>query len=477
MCSGPRITRRALGLVLVGLFCLGCAPAQPLYSQALGLDSPAEAKPPLVLPTSTVSFRLTPPQTPGAWPTTTPSPSTWRQQSPTIWIGGAGSLTALSADGWQSFELSGIVRDIALDASGSAILAPGLRICDGRLLRDLLPPAPGGEQDAVAVDGQGRIWVGYYGGIAVLDGGRWNTIPLQSGTSTRARTVYDLAADSRGVIWVATGEGLVSYDGSAWQQHADKASPGNVAVQCLLIDAQDRVWLAHERGLSILRGQAWESFPLETVGFVREIVAAPAGGVLAGRLDDGILRYDGATWQPFASQESSLPSERVTALAVDGASRIWAGSHFGLCVYDQGRWLTYQEANSGLGDDHISALAISGGGLGVLPPTGPTRYGALAGQVTLRRRPVAGVRVVLCPELSAGQEFRNNPCESARFSRVAETGVDGRYLFEDVPLGHYAVAAEIEPGRWVTPMRVLSAVHYRIREGETTWIDAIEGAE
>lgn len=473
-----QVARRALGVVLIGLLSFACAPDVPLTPQPVGPEAPQQVGPPLVLPTNTVSFRLAPPPAPTPVPTDTPMPPAAARPSPSVWIGGEGCLTALGPEGWQTFELSGIVRDIAVDAHGTAILAPGLRACNGRLLRDLLPPAPGGEQDAVAIDPLGRIWVGHYGGIAVLEGGRWRLIPIPGpNASTRARTVHDLAIDSRGVVWVATGEGLASYDGHIWRQYLESPGPGAVAVACLLVDGHDSIWLAHEKGLSVLRGESWEHFALETIGFVRELAADAAGRLMVGGPYRGISVLDGGLWRPFAAEGSGPADERISALAADALGRVWVGTRHGLSVYDGERWIHYQEANSGLGDDRVSALAVGSQALAALPAVGPTRYGALSGQVTMHRRPVPGVRVVLCCELSVGEEFADTPCQGSRFQRITQTGVDGRYLFEQVPLGHYAVAAEIEPGHWVTEMRVLSARRYQVREGQTTVADPIEGGE
>lgn len=470
MPGGSGVARRTLGLVLVGWLILSCAPAQPLVFQG----SSEAVAPPLVLPSSTPSFRLTPGRAPSPPATATPAPPEAARRAPYAWIGGEGCLTALGAEGWRTFEFSGIVRDIAIDREGNAIVAPGLRICTGRLVRDLLPRAPGAEQDAVAVDPQGRIWVGYYGGIAVLEGGLWREVPIPGDGSTRSKTVRDLAVDARGRVWVATGQGLASYDGQAWQQYGDRAGPGATAIAQLCIDRQGNLWVAHDRGLSMLHSKGWQHFSLEAVGMVRQIAAGPQGATVAGSPDRGLLAFDGRRWQPLTGQGAGPAIAGITALAIDGQGRIWAGTAEGLSILDGEQWIAYQEANSGLGDDHVSALAV-GEGAGALPPLGPTRYGSLAGQVTLHGRPVAGVRVVLCSHLLLGQSVDDTPCDGARLSRITRTGIDGRYLFEQVPLGHYAVAAEIEPGRWVTPMRVLSAVHYRVREGQVVVVDTIEG--
>ena len=383
-------------------------------------------------------------------------------------------MTVLGEGGWRTFAFPGIVRDIAIDGASRALLAPGLRMGDGALVRDLLPPAPGGEQDAVAVDAQGRIWVGHYGGVAVLAEGRWQEAPLDPACG---RAVRDLACDPAGGVWVGTDAGLARYDGHDWRCYGAQSGLGGGLVDSVLVDGQGRVWAGHDKGLSVLDDQGWKHFPLDAIAFVRGLVADAQGRVLAGSLYHGISLFDGEEWVPYADPDSGLPGDRITALAMDAAGRLWAGTRYGLAVHDGERWITYREANSGLSDDRISALAVAGGALVSLPnPTAP-RLGRLIGQVRHGRGPAAAVRVVLCSELNLVQGFVDNPCDAAPSSRETRTNTGGAYAFDGLPVGHYAVAAEVTPGEWVMRTRVLDAVRYAVREGETTVAEPIEATE
>ncbi len=456
-----RVAWVLLGLVLFALAAsLVWAPALRVPRASLSTPSSgAEAGYPALQPS------------PSSVPTCTLTPPSLSAADPLVWVGGEESLSVLGPGGWRTFELPGIVRDIAIDPRGNAILAPGLRVCDGRLLRDLLPPAPGAEQDAVAVDAQGRIWVGYYGGIAVLLDGHWESIPLPP----PAQVVRDLAIDDRGAVWVATDAGLARYDDSSWAVFDEWTEAGAPSPQCLAIDSLGRIWVGHDQGLSVLAGSSWQDFSPGPASHIRSLAVDHAGRILAGSPFQGISVFDGTTWASFAGQTSGLAGDHVAALACDAMGRLWAGTRLGLCVCEDGRWRTYQEANSDLGDNQVVALALSPKPLRSLPATQPPRYGRLTGIVLRGPEPAAGVRVVLCPELSLAQDFTGNPCEGASFSRTAFTAADGTYTFDWVPAGHYAVAAEVEPGRWVTRSRILSAIRYRVREGETTKAEAIVG--
>jgi len=486
MRHAPAVAQHAPGLLLVGfLLWIGCAGMQsgtsPAASVRAGYGAAGEIPPgrlyPQALPTGAASHRLAPNRTPTALPTVTPTLRPEPRAGPLVWIGGEGCLTVLGPSGWRRFPLEGIVRDIAVDAAGNAIVAPGLRVCDGGLLRALQPPAPGGEQDAVAVDPQGRIWVAYYGGIAVLEEGAWRQVPIAGpGIPDKARLVRDLVCDPHGGLWLGTAAGLARFDGRAWEFPGESAGPAASPIDCLMIDPEGRLWVSHEKGLSVLQGNTWTHFPPDVVSYVRAMAIDAAGHILAGSLYHGLTVFDGHGWSVYADQSSGLPSNRITALAVDAFGRIWAGTRQGLSVYDGQRWLTYQEANSGLGDNQISALALRSGALDSLPAPSPLPYGRVEGRVTRFGSPAGGIRVVLCSELSLVAGLGDQPCEDIALRCQTRTAPDGRYAFERVPPGHYAVAAEVDPGRWVTHTRLLTAIRYPVRAGETTSIETIEGA-
>ena len=468
----PR-ARWAFALVLVGLLSW-LVFARP--GALPGGSVPGQGDSALALPTGTLSFRLAPSQAATLPPTVTPTLAPAPSAGPLVWIGGEGCLTVLGPEGWRVFPMEGIVRDIAIDNQGTALIAPGLCMSDGRLLRSLLPRAPGGEQDAVAIDPQGRVWVGHYGGIAVLEGGQWAVVPIQGpNVPDKARMVTDLAIDSHGVIWVGTKAGLARCDGHGWLLYSESSGLAN-SIDCIMIDHLGQVWVGHEKGLSVLQGSRWRHFPLDEIGFVRGLATDPHGRILAGSLYRGISLFDGESWITWADATLGLPSNRITALAHDGAGRVWVGTRIGLSVFDGRRWITYQEANSGLGDNQVSSLAVNGA-LPSLPVPGSLRYGRLVGRVTRSGQAASGVRVMLCPELSLAQTYGDSPCQDPSLCRLARTGPDGSYEFDRVPVGHYAVAAEVDPGRWVTQARVLSAVRYAVREGKVTTVGPIEGSE
>lgn len=71
------------------------------------------------------------------------------------------------------------------------------------------------------------------------------------------------------------------------------------------------------------------------------------------------------TWQTLNTENSSLVSDYVNALAVDGQERLWFGTRHGLSVYDpEGTptWITYTVANSPLPQNSVNTIAADAEG-------------------------------------------------------------------------------------------------------------------
>src|SRR5262249_22795805 len=140
--------------------------------------------------------------------------------------------------------------------------------------------------------------------------------------------VWDVEEDARGDLWIATANGLAK-----WER------------------AKDRI------------------VPQENVGGrnIRALRFASSGEALwIGTRDSGLLRLDGAPGQlqPFArdpSTQRSLADDRVYAIYLDGAGRLWVGTDGGLDLLQaDGRSFIHYAADTtdpaSLSDDKVRAL-------------------------------------------------------------------------------------------------------------------------
>jgi ligand-binding sensor domain-containing protein len=152
---------------------------------------------------------------------------------------------------------------------------------------------------ALCVSGTGEVWIGTSGGLFVFTHDAGPTLVRGDLTGADVRALMSGPQDARN-MFVGTARGLYHGAGEDWLP-VDQL--GDVEITALAVGRRGRpLWVGTAGGL---------------VGLVRDHDGwAPA------------YRFDCAT--------SGLAGDRVSALAVDGRGRLWAGSPSGLSSYDPG---------------------------------------------------------------------------------------------------------------------------------------------
>ena len=114
---------------------------------------------------------------------------------------------------------------------------------------------------AITQDGNGRIWVGYYGyGIDVFDAGmKWvKHLVSSSSSGTHAlpsNIVNHLFFDSQRRVWAATNEGAVCFSGgniASAKTYAMEEGLYNAHVRAFAEDGKHNIWMSTNRGISCL---------------------------------------------------------------------------------------------------------------------------------------------------------------------------------------------------------------------------------
>jgi len=285
---------------------------------------------------------------------------------------------------------------------------------------------------SMALDREGRLWaVGNYGcfrsrpltgaGEPVFD--RVEIPGIGEGTN-----FFDVLPEADGDVWVGSSAGLARYQRGEWRvfTERDGLKPSGVAA---IARGQDALWIAYRDAHGLTRLH-FEGERVEATHFTRSTV---------------------------------LSSDRIFALDVDPAGRLWATSDSGINLLEMGQWRHYYRED-GLVWNDADSLALEIG------PQGDVWVGTSAGLARYAppRHPLseAAPKVVITSITGAGRQWEVSDRPSLPFrhrslvlhytalSYAAETRVRFRYRllgyegawtttrerslrFEGLPPGHY----------------------------------------
>jgi ligand-binding sensor domain-containing protein len=141
---------------------------------------------------------------------------------------------------------------------------------------------------AIAIDGEGNIWLGTSGGLAKFDGVNWTVY----NSELPNLPVWAIVIDKQGNKWIGTSWGLAKFDDVNWTIY-DLSKH----VWAIAVDGQGNIWIA--------------------------------AGVLA--------KFDGINWTFYSSWNFGLPDKAVVRIAIDRQGNKWIGTYGGgLAVYREG---------------------------------------------------------------------------------------------------------------------------------------------
>jgi len=286
-----------------------------------------------------------------------------------VYFGSAGGLVAAIEDGdvrkWNipSSLPSNNIRAMVEDSTGRRYIAAA---------GDLISIAPEGESvrkepldgpvTAMAVSPGGELYCGTRWGLFRGISGRFEEIPIEH--VGRAAVLTALCLDREGRLWLGTDEGeVLRYDGSLWLCLGERDELTGGQVDAIVQDGSGSIWaLSPQTGVASFDGHHWKKFPLDLFGG-RELAAIVIGEdgrpLVAGAVS--LWRYaGGGTWSRLEIPE--LPVDiSLTALCLDEAGRLYAGTSEGLLLID-GKSSSYIDPRTGLAGKNVSSLLLDHGG-------------------------------------------------------------------------------------------------------------------
>ena len=192
-------------------------------------------------------------------------------------------------------------------------------------------------------DGEQRIV------LALEERGVWRA--LATGGYTQALA---LEGDT---VWAGGPGGVISVSLSSGVSVAHALPLDDPTVRALVINVEEHVWAVGSGGVAKFDGSTWHTYTVPLTGTPRALAVDASEGIIwlgGGDTDGSVAAYDGS-WQ--AEGAFGAP---VTALTVDEAGRVWAGT-WGVGVFrqdGQGGWTQFRDTD-GLASDLALAAAAS----------------------------------------------------------------------------------------------------------------------
>jgi ligand-binding sensor domain-containing protein len=364
------------------------------------------------------------------------------------------------------------IIDIAVDDYGRvwAINNSTLSAFNGQSWTDCQKPDGVYTLEAIAIDPDGRIWLGHYEGVSVLDKGQWLTYSSDEfGLGDFADLINDVAVDHQGRTWVATSSGVAVLDGDSWTPYDESSGLTYDSTTAIVVDYQGKVWVAHSYGVDVFDGSNWtfygEKYDKEAKIEVEELSGVSAlavdgqNSIWAGTSAYGVCNFNGNDWTNYNGREY-LYGAGVNAIACDSQGRVWIGTNFGLAVFDGDNWFHYTKNSSSLISNSIDAILVIGNGPSSLPQAQALEPGNITGKIQRDGQPVAGATVVVCWQ-TVLVSFGESPCSGDSYSAV--TDENGEFFISNVPPYKYGLAIQDPEGEWQVLMGYIHII-----DGETT---------
>jgi ligand-binding sensor domain-containing protein len=312
-----------------------------------------------------VIYRLfiDPPPPPG-WTVICPPVNvmTLERQGDTVWAGGMDGVFEIDAKTRtvrrkiESAPPLSYVKDILIDGQGGVWIAhfAGLSRWDGKRLVTYTTEdgLPDNRVNALATDREGSLWVGTWGGVAIIRGRDFSRIETITSTQGLLHNMVNvILCDSRGEMWfgshVAPAGGISLYRDGRWRYFTVKEGLPHNDITSFLEQAPGKIWAGtgyFEHGGAVLFTGNRDSWRIERIltkedglaGWrVRTIFPDSAGDLWFGSETDGVARLHNGAFS-ILSKKDGFPHQEITSILEDEDRNLWFGTLGGVTVIERG---------------------------------------------------------------------------------------------------------------------------------------------
>jgi len=262
----------------------------------------------------------------------------------TLWVGTAHGLARLGADQSLTFlpeldtaEIIALAAAPAEDSLWVGTLKSGLWRVRGGIPERITPPGPLDEVRALAMDGEGGVWVGTSNGL-------WRRTPtgdFEQAPAEVPKRIITLRVARHGGLWVGTVDaGIGRLKGMRYTP--SPSVPANAQITTLLEDTEGSLWVGtftaslhqlHRAELDVVgkpEGLADDS--------ILSVYEDHEGAIWMGTSEGTLHRWkDGKLTSSYTAAEG-LPRGPVFDILQDREGALWLGTGGGAVRFHQGRF-------------------------------------------------------------------------------------------------------------------------------------------
>lgn len=301
--------------------------------------------------------------------------------------------------------------------------------------------------DGFTVTPEGEIWAVSFNSVAHFKDGSWGARGGMTLAEGDTESFHGITHDRGGHVFAASTNKLHVYDGAEWAEvDLGKAKPRDPFFNDIVAGPQfAKSYLVS--GLAVLEiaegGAAVTKVKMGGGSFSNygHLSVAGDGSLAALNLDRiHVVDADGKRRSPRSKHGAS-------DVAVADGGTLWILNAAGVTIVPrEGDAVEWPSGSIPEIAGAVFDVLVLGSGPEKLPGAGPIRKGSLKGKLTRDGQPMAGLKVELCPSPSLVM-FGKTPCDGASVRLKGESGDDGVWQFDEVPLGDYGIAVKVD-GAW-----------------------------
>jgi hypothetical protein len=147
----------------------------------------------------------------------------------------------------------------------------------------------------------------------------------------------------------------------AFQSYTQRDGLADNYITSLAFEPGGAVWIGTPRGATRVQDQYWVTYTSANGlgnSWVSDVASGGDGKVYFATSGGGLTIFDGAARQTLNTANSAIPSNYLTAVAVDRQNRVWVGTYgAGVARLDGASWTHFKLANN-----YVNALALDAKG-------------------------------------------------------------------------------------------------------------------